>query len=95
MCEQTCTVVQAVPEMGDDFPGGVPLLSLLSIPVAPVAEESAHLAGASEAETAAYPLEVGLLRCSCRTGAHRWLRQGGAIQLGKSVRHEHGPSVRS
>lgn len=49
---------QTVPEMAEDFPEGVPLLSLLSIPVAPVPEEAAHLVGASDVDKAAYPLEV-------------------------------------
>lgn len=44
--------------MKEEFPEGVPLLSLLSIPVAPVPEEAAHLDEASDGGKAANPLEV-------------------------------------
>ena len=44
--------------MGDDFPEGVPLLSLLALPVVPVQEEGAHLAEALETKPANNPLEV-------------------------------------
>lgn len=44
--------------MEEAFPDGVPMLSLLSIPVAPVPEEAAHLEDASEGGKAANPLEV-------------------------------------
>ena len=47
-----------VPEMADDFPDGVPLLSLLSIPEAPVPEEAAHLKTPGDGGKFANPLEV-------------------------------------
>jgi hypothetical protein len=58
-----------VPEMADDFPDGVPLLSLLSIPEAPVPEEAAHLKGSGDGGKFANPLEVH--RCiASDTGVH-------------------------
>ena len=44
--------------MADDFPEGVPLLSLLSIPEAPVPEEAAHLKAPGDGGKFANPLEV-------------------------------------
>ena len=44
-----------------EYPEGCPLMSLLALPVAPVPEESAHLAS-SKSEPAAYPIEV---QCLC------------------------------
>jgi hypothetical protein len=60
--------VQMVPEMADDFPDGVPLLSLLSIPEAPVPEEAAHLKTPGDDSKFANPLEVQ--RCALPSVNH-------------------------
>lgn len=57
-CKQQDLTLQVVPEMAEEFPDGVPLLSLLSIPVIPVQEEAAHLKEDGEGQDAANPLEV-------------------------------------
>lgn len=55
--------------MADDFPEGVPLLSLLSIPEAPVPEEAAHLKAPGDGGKFANPLEV-CRRSPSRSAAH-------------------------
>lgn len=48
---------QDVPELGEGYADGAPLLSLVAIPSPPAAEEAAHL---PEISSAVFPLEVSI-----------------------------------
>ncbi len=48
-----------MPELGEGYPDGAPLLSLLAVPSALAQEEAEHLADGGASVPAAFPLEVG------------------------------------
>ena len=63
---------QDVPELGEGYPDGAPLLSLLAVPSALAQEEAEHLADGGASIAAAFPLEVGARSLAL---SRRWERR--------------------